>query len=338
MKRKILSTNETLVLENGKKLHNLNITYHSAGKLNNHRSNVIWVCHALTANSDINNWWENSVGQGKAFDTNKYFVLCANILGSTYGTTGPLSIDTKTNEPFYHNFPEITINDIVKAHQILKAHLQINKIELLIGGSVGGFQALQWSITEPLLINKLCLIATGYQATPWSIAFNEAQRMAIRADQTWTENRQDAGRLGLKAARAIALLSYRNYDAYNNTQQGYNENNIHKAISYQNYQGNKLLLRFNAISYFCLLNAFDSHNIAKEEQNAEETLKTIKAKTSIIGINTDILFPNTEQQFLANNIKNSSLEIISSDFGHDGFLIETDKIFQIVNKLLEHEQ
>ena len=338
MERKILAPNETLVLENGIKLHNLNITYHSAGKLYNNKSNVIWICHALTANSDINNWWENSVGKGKVFDTNKYFVICANILGSTYGTTGPLSIDPETNEPYYHSFPEITINDIVKAHQILKTHLQINKIELLIGGSIGGFQALQWTITEPLLINKLCLIATSYQATPWSIAFNETQRMTIRADQTWTENRQDAGRLGLKAARAIALLSYRNYNAYNTTQQGYNENNIHKAISYQNYQGNKLLLRFNAFSYFCLLNAFDSHNIAKKQQKAEDILKTIIAKTAIIGINSDMLFPNTEQQFLANNIKNSSFEIISSDFGHDGFLIETDKIFPIVNKLLEHEQ
>lgn len=337
MKRNILSTNNSLTLESGSKINNLNIVYHTEGELNIDKTNVIWICHALTANSDVNDWWSDSVGANKIYDSNKYFVICANILGSAYGTTGPLCINPETNEPYYHDFPQITIKDIVMAHQILKNHLQINKIELLVGGSIGGFQAIEWAISEPNVISKLALIATGYKATPWAIAFNESQRMAIRADQTWSENRLDAGKNGLKAARSIALLSYRNYTAYNSTQQGVDDNNLHRAISYQNYQGEKLILRFNAFSYYSLLNSFDSHNISSSEYNIDQALQKIRAKTAIIGVDSDMLFPIVEQQYLAENIKNSSLDIIKSNFGHDGFLIETNQIFPLIKKLLNNE-
>src|SRR5579875_1858488 len=168
-------------LESGKKLRNLEIAYHTFGSLNPEKNNVVWVCHALTANADVFDWWPGLFGEKALFNPEEHFIICANILGSAYGTTNPLSINPKDNEPYYLSFPEVTIRDMVKAHQLLAAHLNIQKIEVLIGGSLGGQQALEWAISEPEKINQLIVLASNARHSPWGIAFNESQRLSIAA-------------------------------------------------------------------------------------------------------------------------------------------------------------
>ncbi len=332
MIRKIYNHNNTFCTERGYTINNLQVVYHTAGTLNSTCSNVIWICHPLTASSDVNSWWQNSVGSGLLFDTNRYFVICVNTLGSAYGTTSALSVNCCSGEPYYHSFPDITVRDTVSVNNIIREHIGIKEIALAVGCSIGGFQTIEWSVTDPGLIKGMALIASSYRATPWAIAINESQRMAIKADRTWSENRTDAGRPGLKAARSIALLSYRNYNTYNTTQDGFYDDDClkPKASSYQQYQGNKIVTRFNAFSYISMLNAFDSHNIGRGRGTTEEVLESITTDTLIIGIDSDILFPVKEQHYMNNHIKGASIHIVESVFGHDGFLIEANKISPLI--------
>ena len=206
-------------LELGGELPELTIAYHTYGTLNSSHDNVVWVCHALTANSDVADWWPHTVEGGCFLDPNKWFVVCANILGSHYGTTGPLSVNPNTGKPYYNDFPRFTIRDMAHAHALLADSLGIGRIHALVGSSVGGFQATEWAVEEPSRFDKLILIATDAKASPWTIAIDETQRMAILADKTYGEHRPDAAMAGLAAARAIGLLTYRGPDGYNITQQ-----------------------------------------------------------------------------------------------------------------------
>jgi homoserine O-acetyltransferase len=325
-----------LKLENGQSLHDIQISYHATGNLNQAKDNVIWVCHALTANSDVADWWPNMVGDGLLFDTSKYFIVCANFLGSCYGTTGPLSINPETNEPYYHDFPLITIRDMVNAHDLLREYLGISKIFMITGGSIGSFQALEWSIINPSLIENLVFIGSGAFASPWNIAINESQRLAINADPTFKENHEKAGLEGLKAARSIALLSYRNAATYNKTQQDPEKEKLEnfRAISYQQYQGEKLVKRFNAYSYYSITKSFDTHNVGRSRGGIEKGLAEIKAKSLLIAISSDILFFPDEISEVQKHIPNSKFIEIDSLYGHDGFLIETEQLTKIINEFL----
>ncbi len=324
-------------LESGKSLPGLEIAYHTFGELNSKKNNVVWVCHALTANADVLDWWPGLFGEKALFNPKEYFIVCANILGSAYGTTNPLTINPKTDEPYYLSFPDITIRDIVKAHQLLANQLNIEKIEVLIGGSLGGQQAMEWAISEPERINQLIIMATNARHSPWGIAFNESQRLCISADPTFYKSQPHGGNIGLKAARSLALLSYRNYQTYLATQ---SETDMQKkdsfnAASYQNYQGQKLVNRFNAYSYWYLTKVMDSHNVARNRTSIESALNRIKARTLIIAIASDILFPPEEQRLLNRHIEGSVFAEIPSLFGHDGFLIETDAISKIIQSFLK---
>ena len=206
-------------LETGHTLPELRIAYHTYGTLNAAKDNVAWVCHALTANSDVADWWPHTVEAGRFLDPARHFVVCANIIGSHYGTTGPLHVNPATGRPLYKDFPPFTIRDIVRAHRLLADALGIGRIGTLVGSSVGGFQAVEWAVSEPERIERLVLIATAAKASPWAIAIDETQRMAIEADTTFGQPRDDAGMKGLAAARAIGLLSYRGPEGYNLTQQ-----------------------------------------------------------------------------------------------------------------------
>ncbi len=337
MSQEILHCPQPFLLESGKTLSQLQITYHTYGQLNLAKNNVIWVCHALTANADVFDWWRGLFGPGFIFNPDEHFIVCANILGSCYGTTGPLSENPLTHEPYYQLFPDITIRDMVAAHELLRQHLGISKIKLLIGGSLGGQQALEWAISQPQLIEHLLVVATNAFHSPWGIAFNEAQRMAIRADHTYQQNIPTGGSLGLKAARAIALLSYRTYDTYEQTQR---ESDLSKtdnfnASSYQNYQGEKLVNRFDAYSYVSLSKTMDSHNVGRNRGSVTQALSQIKAKTLVVGISSDVLFPPAEQRYLAQNIPGATYREINSFYGHDGFLIETVKLTHLLESFLE---
>lgn len=325
-------------LECGGQLSQLTIAYQTYGTLNSAKDNVVWVCHALTANALAEEWWPGFIGAGSAINSDEYFIVCANILGSCYGTTGPLSQQPDGNEPYYHNFPFITIRDMVAAHQLLFSHLQLEKIHLLIGGSMGGYQALEWCYTEPGNIENLFLIATSARESAWGIAIHTAQRLAIEADATWKENSETAGAKGLKTARAIGMVTYRSFASYATTQTEKDMNVVDdfKASSYIHYQGQKLVNRFNAFSYWTLTKAMDSHNLARgRAESVDAVLQKLTQKALLIGISSDILCPASEMKTIAENMPNATYVEIDSLYGHDGFLIETKAISEVVLQWLK---
>ncbi len=312
------------LLDSNEILEKLEIVYCTYGKLNAKKDNVIWVCHALTANAEVNNWWSGIFGKNKPLDPNKHFIVCANILGSCYGTTGPQSLNKNTGQPYLHEFPNITIKDMAKAHQVLANHLGINQIRNLYGPSMGGYQALQWAVDEPQFVENLILIATSHRQSAWNMAFNETQRMTIELDPTFHSNNRNGGTKGLAAARAIALLGYRGYSGYAATQLGAEAKDKQNAATYQRYQGQKFTKRFDAHSYLSLINAMDSFYLTEKE------IATVQANCLIIGISSDRKFPLCEQQKLAKIIPGAILQTIESDYGHDGFLIETRIISDLI--------
>lgn len=319
-------------LENGQVLSHLELAYTTLGKLNSNRDNVVWVCHALTANANPLDWWAGLFDSDKGFCLSRYFVICVNNLGSCYGSMGPTSINPETQTKYGLDFPVFSIRDMVKSLDVFRKSLKLNQIQYLIGGSMGGMQAMEWAISQPDVFKNLVLLATNARHSPWGIALNEAQRMAIEADASFVENGPDAGKKGLEAARAMALLSYRNYDAYQLTQLDEEPKlDAFKAASYQNYQGEKLSKRFDAKSYWLLSKAMDSHHVGRDRGDCSRALATIKAQTLVLGIQSDVLFPIKEQEYLAKYIPFAKLEIINSAFGHDGFLIEVEKIKSIIN-------
>ena len=333
MKNHLFIYNQSFKLESGEILPSLKIAYSTLGELNTSQDNVIWVCHALTANSEAALWWEGLIGEGKFYNPAQHFIVCANIIGSCYGTSGPIEINPENGKPYFLSFPSFTIRDMVAAHELLRAHLGIKNIHTCIGGSLGGQQAMEWAIEKPELIDNLVMLATNAVHSPWGIAFNESQRMAIAADPTWKDASMEAGQQGMKAARAIALLSYRNYNTYEYSQSETDteKTDNFKASSYQNYQGEKLVKRFNCHSYWYLSKAMDGHNVGRGRGGIEKALGLIKAKTLVIGIKTDILFPVSEQISLAENIHGALYNQIDSLFGHDGFLIETAQITESIS-------
>ena len=335
---KIYRHNSPIVLESGAILPEVEIAYDTFGTLSPARDNVIWVCHALTANSDVADWWPHTVEEGRFLDPTRYFIICANFLGSHYGTTSPLRINPTTGKKWYYDFPRISVRDMVRCHQLLAKHLRIECVKMLIGSSIGGFQCMEWAIMEPDFMEHLALIATTTCSEPWAAAFNESQRMAIRLDRTWGEERDDAGLDGMAVARSIALISYRGGAAYNATQQEREHPEEasfeRRAHSYQQYQGEKLRRRFNALSYYRLSEAVDSHNIARGRGSIAEALKAIKARTLVVAISSDILFPVEAHAPLREHIAEVEYHLIESEFGHDGFLVEHEKLNTIIQNFI----
>ena len=327
MKPQIFQYSQKFDLELGGILPSLNVAFHTYGKLNKQANNVVWVCHALTANSEVADWWPGMVGEGKLLDPDNYFIICANVIGSCYGTTSPASTNPHSGLPWYRSFPEISIRDQVNAFELLRKHLGIKAIHTILGGSIGGFQALEYSIMFPDLIKNLVFIASSVKISPWATAYNQSQRLAIEADPAYSEDRPYGGSKGLKAARSIALLSYRSEQIYNRTQIEKDESNTLNlpASSYQDYQGNKLVQRFDAYSYHALTRMMDTHNVIRERGSLGNAIGRIKARVLCIGISSDGLFPVHEQKFLA-HLSNGSYSEIESSLGHDGFLIESVKI------------
>ena len=327
------------ILENRSVLQGVDIAFHTYGTLNADKSNVIWVCHALTGSSDVLAWWPGLVGEGKILDPGRWFIVCANVLGSPYGSSSPLSLNPETNKPYLNGFPTITIRDMVLAHRLLADYLGIERIFLLIGGSMGGQQALEWAIYAPQQIRHMVLLATNAVCSPWGVAFNESQRLALLADKSFDGVDPSGGEAGLKAARSIALLSYRCFDSYLHTQSEVDRHKLNDflAASYQRHQGEKFIRRFNAYCYWSLLNSMDTHNVGRKRNRPETMLGKVAAKTLIIGITSDFLFPVREQRYLARYIKDAQFTEIDSLYGHDGFLTEARELEKhLVNFLYGH--
>lgn len=328
--------NDIFELESGEKLSSFQLKFATVGTLNEERTNAVWVCHALTGSADFTDWWGGLFSPDGPFDPAKHFIICANLLGGCYGSTGPLSNVPNTNRTYYHDFPTLTNRDVVRAFDLLRLELKIRKVHALIGGSLGGQQVLEWAILQPQVFEHIIPIACNAFHSPWGIAFNEAQRLAIEADPTWKESDARAGMEGLKAARAIGMISYRHYNTFAQTQSEKTSDKIDnfRAATYQRYQGEKLANRFNAFSYWLLSKMMDSHHVGRQRTSTESALQQIKAKALIVGIESDILFPLPEQQFLAQHIPNATLEVITSSYGHDGFLVEFDQLRKIITHYL----
>lgn len=331
----IFNSPEPFALECGESLPSLTVAYHTYGTLNEDRSNVIWVMHGLTANSDVADWWPGTVGKGFFLDPERYFIVCANMLGSCYGTTGPNFINPETGKPWCGDFPKVTIRDMVKAHRMLADHLGISRIHEMIGVSLGGFQAIEWMVTDPDIAENVMFCATDSSCSPWLAAFNQSMYMAIKTDPTWGEPRLDAARQGLSTARSIALISYRGPFAYNMSQRDTEDKEdpfFHRVQTYQEYQGKKLCDRFDVYSYVRICQSGDSHDVGRGRGGIQKALARIKATTLVIGITSDILFPPACLEELAGFIPGSRLELMDSKFAHDGFLIEHEKLNEIMHR------
>jgi homoserine O-acetyltransferase/O-succinyltransferase len=326
--------NESFQLELGGYLPGFQLRYTTLGKLNASRDNVVWVCHALTGSADFSAWWKELFAEGSVFDSREYFIICANIIGSNYGSTNAFSINPENDKTYFHDFPTLTNRDVVRAFDLLRRSLGIYSVHTLIGGSLGGQQVLEWAIQEPDLFEHIVPIATNAQHSPWGIAFNEAQRMAIAADASWKHSDYLAGNEGMKAARAMGMISYRTYDTFQQTQAEDTDTTVEdfRAATYQRYQGLKLSKRFNAFSYWTLSKMMDSHQVGRERGGIEAALKTIKARTLVVGIDSDLLFPLHEQLLLAEKIQDADIAILQSLYGHDGFLVEFEQLKKALKK------
>jgi homoserine O-acetyltransferase len=298
-------TSAPFTLETGVTLPGYHLAYHTYGQLNAQADNVVWIFHALTANSDAQTWWPGLVGPAKLFDPAQYFIVCVNMPGSCYGSIGPLEKKAGSEALYYHDFPFFTIHDMVRTYQALRQHLGIRRIHICNGGSI-------------------IPIATNAWHSAWGKAFNASQRWCIESDPTWNLASPEAGMQGMKVARSVALLSYRHYQTYQQFQSDEEADKLgdYKSATYQQYQGEKLAKRFNAFSYHRLSAAMDSHHLGRGRSSVPEALQIITAHTLVIGIETDILFPLTEQQYLAQHIPGAKLSVITSQYGHDGFLLE----------------
>ena len=360
---KLSLTEKPLLLDGGGKLEHLQIAYQTYGKLNRDKSNAILVCHALTGNAHAagilssveenknaspdllgrysqlypnkSGWWDELIGEDKLFDTKKYFVVCPNILGSCYGSTGPTTLFA--GKPYRMDFPEISVRDMVKVQKYLIDFLEIKKLFTVVGGSLGGMQAIEWAIMYPDLVESIIPIASSVQHSPWAISFNRLSREAIMTDPNWMNgNYENQPAAGLSVARKIAMISYRSYESF---KVRFDRNKDHRKgkfliETFLDHHAEKLIERFDANSYIALSKAMDKHDVAKNRGNLKEVLSSIRQKTLVIGISSDILYPPEEQKFIQSIIPNSIYKEIESIHGHDAFLIEFKQLEKIIGEFL----
>lgn len=334
---------ENYSLELGDELPEVEIRYKTFGKLNEAKDNVVVVCHALTGNASLDEWWGTMLGPGRSFDTNRFFVVCANVIGSCYGSTGPTSVDPKTGKLYGNAFPDVTIRDSVKAHlEMVKEGIGANGIHAVVGGSLGGMQTLEWALIGGEFVKKAVVIGCGSEHTAWQIGISEAQRQCIYADPKWNGgdvDMSDPPRRGLGVARQQAMLSYRTAKAYHDkfgrdTKKPTDGKEQFEVRSYLEYQGTKFEDRFDAISYVKITEQMDTHDVGRGRGGAEVALSQMKAQVMVVGIDSDILYPLHEQEALHAAIPGAEMRVIRSDEGHDGFLLEQDQLAKFIDNFI----
>ena len=299
--------------ESGHTFSELDIAYKTWGTLNESADNAVLICHALTGHAAADEWFPGLFDADGILDPTRQFIVCSNVLGSCYGTTGP-----RTGRDQGGDFPIVTIRDMVRVEQILLDALGVKSIELAIGGSMGGMQVLEWSVMDTR-VRKMMLIAMGKAHSAWAIAISEAQRQAIYADPV----------AGLSAARQMGMVFYRSASSFEerfgrDPQPG--NSDLLKVQSYLNYQGRKLVDRFDAVTYVRLTQAMDSHDVSRGRGTFEEVLGKVTIPALVLGISSDVLYWPSEQKELARLFGNGTYLELQSDEGHDAFLIEFPKM------------
>lgn len=325
--------------ESGDELRSPEIAYRTWGKLNAEGTNAVVICHALTGSQDADDWLSGLFGKDNVFNPEHDFIICANVFGSCYGSTGPASVNPETGNPYLADFPVLTVRDLVKQQQLLLDHLGVNRIKFVFGGSMGGMQALEFGLMDER-VERMVLIAMGKAHSAWAIGIGEAQRRAIMADPKWNDgyfDPDDPPADGLATARMMAMITYRTHssfeDRFSRTLQS--NNGQFKVESYLNYQGKKLVDRFDANTYIRLTQVMDSHDVGRGRGNAENALKSASQPVIVVGIDSDVLYPTSEQKELASLLPNGTYAELHSENGHDGFLIEFKQLSEIITGFLE---
>jgi homoserine O-acetyltransferase len=353
-----------LSLDTGQHLAPVTIAYELYGRLNSQKTNAVLICHALTGDSHVAGyyswedqkpgWWEFMVGPGKAIDTDRFCVICANVLGSCMGSSGPASINPKTRVPYGLQFPLITIGDMVSAQKALLDHLGVQKVLSVIGGSVGGMQVLEWSIRFPEKVATAIPIATTPRHSALAIAFNEVGRQAIMADPNWNQGDYYAGKppdLGLAVARMIGHITYLSDESMrlkfgrrlqNKSDFSYNFEADFQVESYLHHQGKKFVERFDANSFLYITKAADYYDLGREHGSGSivDAFAKSRARYLLISFTSDWLYPTYQSREMIKAMKKSGLEVsfceIEAGWGHDAFLLPNDKLTSMIAGFLNN--
>lgn len=319
-------------LECGAVLRQVPVGYSTWGALNEARDNAVVVGHSLTSTTDAADWWRGCVGPGAALDTDRYFVVCLNVIGSPYGSVSPVTTNPDTGRPYGPDLPQATVRDTVALHKLVLDALGVRGIAFVIGGSMGGMQVLEWAFYGDF-VRGLVPIGVGGRHSAWCIAWSEAQRQAIFRDAAWNGGRYDPASqpvAGLSVARMIAMISYRSSDSFasrfGRTFRNGAAESVFNVESYLHHHGDKLVQRFDANCYVYLTRLMDSHDVARGRGTYEDVLASIAQPTLVVGIESDVLYTLGEQEELASLMPRARLAVMEAAHGHDTFLIEVDAL------------
>jgi homoserine O-acetyltransferase len=362
VKTEYLEINEEVTLESGKTLGPITLAYETYGDLDKNKINAILIFHALSGDAhaagyhsedETAGWWETAIGPGKAFDTNKYFVICANVIGGCKGSTGPSSVDPKTKKPYGANFPIVTIKDMVNVQKKLIDHLGIKKLFAVTGGSMGGMQALQWAASFPQSTRLVIPIASAVRQSAQNIAFHEAGRRAIIADPNWNGGNYYGKKepaLGLSVARMIGHITYLSEESMkkkfgrrlqDKLKPDFNFDTEFQVESYLQHQGSKFVERFDANSYLYITRAIDYFDLTEGGTLLlEDVFKPLQVKFLVISFTSDWLYPPAESKEIVRALQKSGHDVVSfeieSNYGHDAFLLDNKTLTSLIRNFLNN--
>lgn len=342
-----LTLDQPLVLESGVSLPQVQVAYRTWGSLSAAGDNAVVVCHALTGSADVDDWWAPMFGEGKTLDPTQHFIVCSNVLGGCYGTTGPTSL-APDGQPWGGRFPEITVRDQVSVQMQLADALGIRQIRFVLGGSMGGLQALEWAVMDPDRVQSVVSIAASGRHSAWCAAWSEAQRLTLAADPAFLDGHYPLSappRQGLSAARAVAMVSYRSpqclanrFDRHTGSQVFSERSQAPDELAVRGWlrhHGAALADRFDANSYLRLINAMDTHDLGRGRGGYGKAVRGISQPILIGSITSDALYVPDEQYSLANALPKGELFTVHSPYGHDGFLIEASQFEQGVRRFVQ---